>query len=268
VEPANTSPSGPASLATITDAARLLAPCRRLLVLTGAGLSADAGVPTFRGEGGLWRSHNVEDLATPEGFARAPDLVWDWYRERRLHVACAEPHPGQRTVALLQSHFPGGQVLVATTNEDDLLERAGVRDVVHLHGFLFDTRCADGCGWTAHDSDDNALSLRACPGCGARTRPASVWFNEPLPRAALDAVVRFQPDGCLLVGSSCIVQPVSAIPSDLALAGRPVVEVNLEETGFSGLAGCSLRGTAKELLPGLIDLLTSHTMRDQQSRAM
>lgn len=251
--------------ASLTKAARLLAPCRRLLLLAGAGLSADAGVPTFRGEGGLWRDHRAEDLATPEGFASAPELVWDWYRERRLHIASCEPHAGQRAVALLQRHFPAARVLVATTNEDDLLERAGVSDVVHLHGSLFHTRCT-ACPWMDDDRLDNALSLLPCPRCGAPVRPGSVWFGEPLPRAALDRLGAFAPDGCLLVGSSCLVQPAAGIPLDLQVHGAPVVELNPEETPLSALVACSIRGPARELLPPLADLLTSSIMRDQQQR--
>jgi NAD-dependent deacetylase len=253
--------------AQIAEAARALTGCRRLLVLAGAGLSADAGVATFRGAGGLWNEYKAEDLASLAGFHRNPDLVWEWYRERRLKVAEAEPHPGQRSLALLQKHFPGGQVMVATMNEDDLLERAGVDPVVHLHGSLFDTMCASACGWRARDREDNSLSMVPCPRCGAPTRPGSVWYGESLPPGTLEQISSFDPDGCLLVGSSCLVQPVSSIPGELATM-HPVVEVNLEETHFSQVVACSLRGTAKELLPGLVDLLTSHTMRDQQGRKM
>ena len=263
-EPA--SQPGPAPAARPDAAAKLLAPCRRLLVLAGAGLSADAGVPTFRGEGGLWQTHNVEELASPAAFARNPELVWEWYRERRLTVAMSEPHAGQRAVRLLKEHFPGGEVLVATTNEDDLLERAGVVPVIHLHGSLFDTICADGCGWSRRDSEDNSLSMRPCPECGALTRPGSVWFGEALPRAALDRLHAFNPDGCLVVGSSCLVQPAAGIPLDIQVHGHPVVEVNPEETPLSKLVACSLRGSAKDILPPLVDLLTSSIVRDQQRR--
>lgn len=251
--------------APLIKAAQLLAPSRRLLVLAGAGLSADAGVPTFRGIGGLWNEYRVEDLASPEGFERNPDLVWDWYRERRLHIAGCEPHPGQRTIALLQRHFPAAQVLIATTNEDDLLERAGVKDVLHIHGELF-TTCCTACAWSDDDHEDNSLSLLPCPRCGARVRPGSVWFGEPLPRAALDRLQAFDPDGCLVVGSSALVQPAAGIPLDIKVHGHPVVEVNPEETPLSGMVSHSLRGSAKDLLPPLIDLMTSSIVRDQQRR--
>lgn len=247
-------------------AARRLAPCRRLLVLAGAGASADAGVPTFRGTGGMWRRHRPEDLACPDGFARDPALVWEWYRERRALVARAQPHAGQRALALLARHFPAAEVLVATTNEDDLLERAGVAEVVHLHGCLFCTRCAAGCGWTTRDDRDSAASLAPCPACGAAVRPGSVWYGEPLPEAELGRLSAFQADGCLLIGSSAVVAPVSTIPAEMALAGLPVVEVNVAETPISPAVAVSLRGTAREVLPALCDLLSSATVRDQSRR--
>jgi NAD-dependent deacetylase len=254
----------PAGLPELVAAATLLSRCRRLLVLTGAGLSADAGVPTFRCEDGLWQRFKVEELASREGFARQPEVVWEWYHERRLHVARSEPHPGQRALALLERQLPApARMLIATTNEDDLLERAGVRAVHHLHGSLYDTACAADCGWRARDDQDNSRSLVPCPRCGAAVRPGSVWFGEDLPRGPLDAIAEFDPDGCLLVGSSCLVQPAAAIPPEMAVAGLPVVEVNADETPFSRIAAHSLRGTAKDVLPALVDLLTSGTVRDQ-----
>lgn len=248
------------------DAADILRGCRRLLVLTGAGASADSGVPTFRDEDGFWRHYRVEDLASPVAFASDPDLVWDWYRERRLQVALARPHAGQRTIALLQQHFPEPRrVLVATTNEDDLLERAGVRPVLHLHGSLFETRCSGRCGWRVRDEIDNGWSFRDCPHCGAPVRPGSVWFGEPVSPFALDLLERFDPDGCLVVGSSGVVQPAAAIPPELALAGHPVVEINPVATPLSDVAACHLGGTARTLLPELVDLLTSDTMRSTRT---
>jgi NAD-dependent deacetylase len=249
----------------IQTAARLLADSRRLLVLGGAGMSADAGVPTFRDEGGYWRTVRSEDLASRDGFERAPGMVWDWYRERRLTVANAHPHAGQRALSLLQRHAQA-RILVATTNEDDLLERAGVEGVVHLHGDLFTTRCAADCGWAAKDDQDNSLSLAPCPACGAPVRPGSIWFGEPLPREALDQVAAFEPDGLLLVGSSCLVKPVSDLPLDLVNHGCPVVEINPESTPISDYVAVSLRGTAKQTIPALVDLLTSCTVRDQARR--
>ncbi|MFW5845704.1 MAG: SIR2 family NAD-dependent protein deacylase [Planctomycetota bacterium] len=249
----------------IRQAAQNLRTGQRLLVLAGAGLSADAGVPTFRDAAGYWRHHDPERLASAAGFAADPELVWEWYRERREQVAGCQPHQGQRSLALLQRHLPyPGRVLMATTNEDDLLERAGCQNVVHLHGELFITRCAgDGCVWQRSDGADSGLSFLPCPRCGGRVRPGSIWFGEPVPPLALGRIERFRADACLVVGSSALVQPVAAIPPELALAGAPVVEINPIETPLSRLATVWLRGGAVELLPHLVDELTSATIRHQ-----
>ncbi len=243
---------------------------RRLLVITGAGSSADAGVPTFRDADGLWQRYRVEDLASRQAFARDPELVWRWYRERREQVAACQPHAGQRSLALLQRCTPAPRrVLVATTNEDDLLERAAVADVVHLHGSLYDTACAAACGWRSRDSEDNGLSFLPCPRCGAPVRPGSVWFGEPLPADEVERIEGFAADACLVVGSSSLVQPVAAIAPEMLLAGHPVVEINATATPLSGMDGClSLRGSACEILPALIDLMTSSLMRSRSSTAI
>lgn len=249
---------------TVHQAAEKLIDCRHLLVLVGAGGSADCGIPTFRDEGGLWKTHRPEDLAHPDGFREHPEVVWEWYRDRRATIAKAQPHSGQRALALLQKHFHAAEVLVATTNEDDLLERAGVEPVLHLHGSIFETRCSADCGWRGLDPD-GVLCHLPCPKCGATVRPGSVWFGEPLPQGPLDVISGFAADGCLVIGSSCEVAPVSQIPLELALAGIPVVETNLRPTPLSPHA-FNLPGTAKEVLPRLVDLLTSSTMRDQRIR--
>ncbi len=248
----------------VSRAADALLDCRRLLVLVGAGGSADSGVPTFRDEGGLWKTHRAEDLAHPDAFVEHPDEVWAWYRARRLGIISAQVHAGQRSLALLTRQFRATQVLVATTNEDDLLERAGIEPVLHLHGSIFETRCSADCGWRTVDQD-STLSHLPCPSCGAAVRPGSVWFGEALPNGPLEVMAGFQPDGCLVIGSSCEVAPVSQIPLDLALAGVPVVEVNVRETPLSQHA-IHLQGSTKEALPRLVDLLTSSTMRDQRTR--
>ncbi len=250
--------------AAITAAAEHLISAKRLLVLIGAGGSADAGVPTFRDVGGLWQTQRPEDLAHPTAFAAQPEVVWDWYRSRRTEILAAVPHAGQRALALLQRHFRAAQVLMATTNEDDLLERAGVSDVRHLHGAIFTTACSAHCGWAVEDRESRRAG-RTCPDCGALTRPGSVWFGEAVPPAPLEEIAALEPDGCLVIGSSCEVAPVSQIPLELALAGVPVVEVNVHATPLSAHA-LLLRGTALEILPRLVDLLTSSTMRDQRHR--
>ena len=208
----------PAQRQLICNAAEALRDCRRLLVLTGAGASADSGIPTFRGDGGVWQQYKAQDLATPEAFQRDPDLVWDWYRDRRLKIAGCEAHCGHRSLALLQEQYQDGRVIVATTNEDDLLERAGVHGVLSLHGNLFDTTCAADCGWSVRDTADNGYSFMACPDCGADVRPGSIWYGESVARKGMRAIQIFNPDACLVIGSSCLVQPVAEIAPEMALA--------------------------------------------------
>ncbi len=250
-------------LEPVQQAAQALRGGDRLLVLAGAGLSADAGVPTFRGPDGLWHQADAKRLASRTGFETDPEVVWDWYRERRLRVADCQPHGGQRTLALLQQHFPyPGRVLIATTNEDDLLERAGCENVVHLHGELFLTRCCT-CDWQATDAIDSSWSMLPCPTCGELVRPGSVWFGEPVPPEKLARIERFDADACLVVGSSSLVQPVAAIAPELAIAGCPVVEINTAPTPLSDLAQVFLAGTAEHVLPHLVDQLTSPAIRAQ-----
>ncbi|TVR47029.1 MAG: NAD-dependent deacylase [Planctomycetota bacterium] len=228
-------------------------------------MSADAGVPTFRGHQGLWGDVDPEIYASLDGFLAEPDKVWEWYRQRRFEIASVEPHPGQRSLALLQRFSPEAmQVLVATTNEDDLLERAGLESVIQLHGSLFTTRCLDSCGWEVSDDADNAWSLRDCPRCGARTRPGSIWFGEKLDPELTQALEDFAADGCLVVGSSSVVQPIAAIPPEMALAGLPVVEVNIARTPLSDSVTVHLQGSAASILPHLVDQLTSAVIRAQQ----
>jgi NAD-dependent deacetylase len=168
----------------------------------------------------------------------------------------------------LQEHFRNGAVIVATTNEDDLLERAGVHGVISLHGNLFDTSCAADCGWSVRDTADNSHSFMVCPQCGGEVRPGSIWYGEAIARRAMRAIQIFTPDACLVIGSSCVVQPVAEIAPEMAMDGHPVVEINPQETPLSTIARHSLRANAADVLPTLVDMLTSSVMRDQVEKAL
>lgn len=230
-----------------------------LLVILGAGASRDAGVSTFRDYDGLYQTHRPSDLASLAAFQRDPDGVWEWYRQRREQIAACEPHAGQRALALLEQHY-GQRLLIVTTNEDDLLERAGCKRVVHMHGDIFVTRCTAGCGWRMRDVVDNAASYLPCPRCGAPVRPGSVWFGESLPPAALTVLDSFRADACLVIGSSGTVQPMAGVPLVLAEQGAPVVEINPQTTPLAEHI-IRLPWRAATVLPLLIDLLTSATVR-------
>jgi NAD-dependent deacetylase len=220
-------------------------------VLTGAGISAESGLPTFRGAGGLWRSFRAEDLATPQAFARDPHLVWEWYDWRRsVHAKCA-PNAGHRALAALESRDLTFTLI--TQNVDNLHEQAGNKNMVHLHGSLWRVRCTR----CAREEVNMQVPLDPLPpvcACGRMQRPGVVWFGEPLPEAELRAAVAAAQaaDVFLVIGTSSLVYPAAALPRVALEHGARVIEVNLDATDLSAVAHVSLRGKAGEILPQLI----------------
>lgn len=260
---------------SLDHARALLAAARRPVVFTGAGVSAESGVPTFRGPGGLWRTFRPEELATPEAFARDPHLVWEWYAWRRGLVAECLPNAAHRALArwTAEVNAAGGTAVIATQNVDGLHQRAALEvavedgvpaaPVLALHGSLFGTRCSR-CTWQVPHDDRDATTvagapldtssretLPRCPRCGALLRPAVVWFGEALDPGvigtAFDAAGRA--DVCLVVGTSALVHPAAGVATAAARAGAALIEVNAEETPLSAGATVSLRGRAAELVP-------------------
>jgi NAD-dependent deacetylase len=217
-------------------------------VLTGAGISAESGLPTFRGPGGLWRNFRPEQLATPEAFARDPKLVWEWYDWRRSVHAKAESNAGHRALVALEKR--AREFCLITQNVDALHERAGTRAVLHLHGSLWRVRCL-GCG---QEEPNEQVPLDPLPprcACGGMLRPAVVWFGESLPerefRAAVEAARHAQV--FLVVGTSSVVYPAAALPRVALESGARVIEVNPEPTELTPTAHISLRGNAGDILP-------------------
>jgi len=219
--------------------------------LTGAGISAESGIPTFRGAGGLWREFRAEDLATPEAFARDPRLVWEWYDWRRGLIARAEPNAGHRALAELERR--AGRFTLITQNVDGLHDRAGSRNVLKVHGDIWMVRCT-ACG---RETRDDRVPLPELPPrceCGGLLRPGVVWFGEPLPdnvwleaeRATRQASV------FLVIGTAAVVYPAAGLVPLAKAAGAKVIEINLDETPYSAQVDCSLRGRAGELLPEVI----------------
>ena len=229
----------------------------RIAFLTGAGMSAESGVPTFRDAlTGLWARFDPAGLATPEAFRRDPALCWGWYRWRAALVRRARPNAGHLAIAGLAGR--GHEVTVVTQNVDDLHERAGSRDVVHLHGSLFATRCFD-CGrpavpdpilegLDAIGGEGAREAPRACVACGGPCRPGVVWFGEPLPADAWERACEALAACELLVvvGTSGLVQPAASLPRLAREAGARVVEINPVESAVSALAHESLRMGAGE----------------------
>lgn len=229
----------------------------RIAFLTGAGMSAESGVPTFRDAlTGLWARFDPAGLATPEAFRRDPALCWGWYRWRAALVRRARPNAGHLAIAGLAGR--GHEVTVVTQNVDDLHERAGSRDVVHLHGSLFATRCFD-CGrpavpdpilegLDAIGGEGAREAPPACVACGGPCRPGVVWFGEPLPADAWERACEALTACELLVvvGTSGLVQPAASLPRLAREAGARVVEINPVESAVSALAHESLRMGAGE----------------------
>jgi len=234
------------------DVADVVATARHCIVFTGAGISAESGIPTFRGAGGLWERHRPEELATPEAFARDPELVWRWYRWRQEVVYKAEPNPGHRAISELEAI--GVVKAVITQNVDGLHQRAGSRDVVELHGSLWRARCVK-CGAVYRlDKPVEEIPPR-CPRCGGLLRPDVVWFGEPLPQDAWERAVELasRSDAVLVVGTSGVVYPAAYIPRVAKDHGAVVVEVNVEESAVTPIADFFLRGRAGDVLPRLVE---------------
>jgi NAD-dependent protein deacetylase/lipoamidase len=238
----------------------------RVLVITGAGVSAESGIPTFRGKDGYWRNLDPTKLATPEAFARDPNLVWDWYRERRQRIRKAEPNPAHQAIAKLAER--AREFLLVTQNVDDLHRRAEWEQkciprekIVQIHGDIFVTRCSH-CDWQRyereHEQHDDG-SLPKCPECGAFMRPGVVWFGEQLDPAKIGTVENFVTGGdcdlVIVVGTTALFGYII----DWALRARghtgQLVEVNPEETSLSQFATRSVREAAGVVLPRLVNEL-------------
>lgn len=237
-------------------AADILRAAERVAILTGAGVSAESGVPTFRDADGLWEGHNVEDVATPRAFDRDPALVWRFYNLRRANLRAVEPNPGHFALARLEHRLGPDNCAVVTQNVDGLHRRAGSTVVHELHGNLARTRCT-GCGRVEDRGLEPLGDLPMCPHCHAPLRPDIVWFTEALPgdvwRGAGRAV-----DHCrclLVVGTSALVYPAAGLIQRAKAARGRVIEINVTRTAASHLADVSLIGKSGEILPRLITAL-------------
>lgn len=225
---------------------------KRCVVLTGAGISAESGLATFRGPGGWWRNHDPQTLATPQAFRRDPGLVWEWYRWRRDQALGAKPNPGHLAIAELEELFPG--FLLITQNVDGLHQRAGSRRMVELHGNIFRERCFD-CGKIGSGTPSCPEGLPRCV-CGGIMRPDVVWFGEPLPAEELELAWQesARADFFLFVGTSGLVQPAASLPLTAKRNGAFLVEVNPEPTPLSDIADLAIRSGAGEAMPAVTEM--------------
>jgi NAD-dependent deacetylase len=236
---------------------RTLIAAKSVTVLTGAGVSAESGVPTFRdAQAGLWAKFSPEELATPRAFRRNPRLVWEWYEWRRKLVADARPNPAHLALADMENFFP--QFHVLTQNVDGLHQRAGSGNVVELHGNIMRTKCSDEGTLVSNWKETGEVPPR-CPNCGGRLRPDVVWFEEPVPEREMELAAEASTtcDVFLSVGTSTVVYPAAALPSEALRSGATVVEINPQPTPFTAQAHFALTGAAGVLLPELLASLTA-----------
>ncbi len=223
----------------------------RVVALTGAGISAPSGVPTFRGKDGLWRNYDPQQLATPHAFARDPKLVWEWYDWRRQKIAPCEPNPAHHTLVEMEDTLPPGHMAVITQNVDGLHQKAGSRNLLCLHGDIWTVRCVS-CGYRAEDRRVPLPELPPrCPHCGGLLRPDVVWFGEALPYAVLNQAftVAQAADYMLVIGTSAVVQPAISLALIAHENGARLIEFNLEPTPITDEADESIFGSVDETLP-------------------
>jgi NAD-dependent deacetylase len=232
-----------------------LATAKSFAVLTGAGVSAESGVPTFRdAQTGLWAKYRPEDLATPTAFRRNPKLVWEWYEWRRKLVAEAKPNAGHVALAEIESLVP--QFALITQNVDGLHQIAGSRNVIELHGNISKTKCFNE-NRTVKEWNDTGEIPPKCPDCGGPLRPAVVWFDEPLPELEIQKAVSAAHDCDIFfsIGTSTVVYPAASLPLTALSNGATVIEINPEPTPFTHRASFALEGPAGILLPELLDVM-------------
>ncbi len=224
---------------------------RRIVFVTGAGVSQESGIPTFRGKDGLWRRYDVMKLATIDAFYEDPVLVWEWYNERREGILAAEPNPGHAAIAELERCV---DVRVLTQNIDGLHQRAGSSHVSELHGSIVRVRCVS-CGKGGERTDEFAKVPPMC-GCGGMLRPDVVWFGEPLPQDVWGEAIR-QAGRCdvmVVAGTSLEVSPANTLPYHARQGGAAIIEVNPVETCMSSYMDHIARGTCAGILPGMVSL--------------
>jgi NAD-dependent deacetylase len=237
----------------------------RVLVITGAGISAESGIPTFRGKNGYWRNLDPAKLATPEAFERDPALVWQWYRERRAMIRAAEPNPAHAAITKLANNCR--EFLLVTQNVDNLHARAADRGsrlaadkIVQIHGDIFLTRCSH-CAWQYYEVDKDGSGLPRCQKCGELMRPGVVWFGEMLDRQQIERVEAYlerQCDIVFVIGTTAMFGYIIEWALRAAAGGGELIEINPDPTTLSPFATKALREPAGVALPKMVDEIIKH----------
>ena len=235
----------------IDKAHSIIATSRSVTVITGAGVSAESGIPTYRDEDGLWSNFRAEDFSSAEAFKQDPMRVWEWYKERRRTMAAAQPNEGHKALAALERNHM--QFMVITQNIDGLHQRAGTDNIIELHGSVWRLRCTNCLGeW--EDRSAELPWLPYCESCHSLARPAVVWFGESLKPQEWERAVRASYcDTLLVVGTSALVNPVASLPEIAQKNRARIIEVNAGETPITAIADVSLRGKSSEILAQLAE---------------
>ncbi len=238
----------------INRVGRWLREARRIAVLTGAGVSAESGVPTFRGADGLWRKHKVTELATPEAFQRDPKLVWEFYNWRRDLISKVRPNAAHYALVELEKKKP--EFALITQNVDGLHLLAGSKNVLEIHGSLWRVKCTS-CRFQTEDRRVPFPELPRCPDCDSLLRPAVVWFGEALDIEILEKAFRASQscDVMLVIGTSAVVHPAASLSLEAKASGAKVVEINVEKTPQSSLLDLTILGKASETLEALLKIV-------------
>jgi NAD-dependent deacetylase len=228
---------------------------REGVVLTGAGISAESGVPTFRGKEGLWGKFKPEELATMEAFMANPKIVWEWYNWRRELMGKVTPNPGHAALVELGNWFD--RYTVVTQNVDGLHRAAGSERVLELHGNIHRNKCSQCDTIVPESMEIDPAHIPACAKCGGKIRPDVVWFGEMLPEETIEEAFAAseRADIFFSVGTSALVHPAASLPIMAKRRGAVLVEINPEETSLTDIADYSFRAKSGELLPELIALL-------------
>ncbi len=233
------------------EALKRLRLSKSVAVLTGAGVSAESGIPTFRGPGGMWKNHRPEQLATPQAFAGDPELVWEWYHWRRGLVRSVDPNPGHDAIARLEGKVDDFTLI--TQNVDGLHRDAGSERVLELHGTIHRARCQD-CPAVIDLTDEDGVII--CSSCGGLMRPSVIWFGESLDMATLESayIASARAEFLIVAGTSNVVQPAASLAYAAIENGGYVLEVNLDPTPLTGTATSTILGKGGEVLPEIVRL--------------
>lgn len=236
----------------LSEIAEIISNCKRCVVLTGAGMSAESGVPTFRGKEGLWSKFRPEELANMQAFVSNPKMIWEWYNWRRDLMGKVQPNPGHYAVTRLEELVE--QFTLVTQNVDGLHRMAKTKNILELHGSIYSNKCVDCNRPYNQDKEIDPENIPRCQSCGGQIRPDVVWFGEMLDEEIIKRAfeVSEQSEVFLSVGTSALVHPAASLPMIASRMGATLVEINIEETPLSGAADFRIAQKSGEFLPELV----------------